>query len=110
MPPGYKFLALAIISEVVATRLLKSSDGFSRVWPAVLSLAFINVAYVSLAKTLETVPLAIAYGIWSGIGIVVIEIIDTVVFGQSLDMLAVGGLALIVIGVVVIYYSKYLPH
>ena len=109
MPPGYKFLALAIISEVVATRLLKSSDGFSRVWLRV-SLAFINVAYVSLAKTLETVPLAIAYGIWSGIGIVVIEIIDTVVFGQSLDMLAVGGLALIVIGVVVIYYSKYLPH
>ena len=106
VPTAYKFLALAILSEVIATRLLKRSDGLTKLWPAgFLALAFINISYSCLAQTLkaDVLPLGVAYGIWSAVGIVLIATID-VILGQRLDIPAIAGLALIVVGVVIITF------
>ena len=95
------FLFLAILSETIATSALKSSDGFSKLWPSLLVAGGYSAAFYLLALTLRTIPIGIAYAIWSGVGIVLITLIGWFVYGQKLDAPALLGIGLIASGVVV---------
>ena len=96
------YLLLAIVSEVVATSALKSSESFSRLWPSVLTVVGYGVAFYLLSLTLREMPVGIAYAIWSGVGIVLVSLAAVVLFGQKLDLPALIGMGLIVAGVIVI--------
>jgi small multidrug resistance pump len=96
------FLALAIVSEVIATSALKASDGFSRLGPSLVVVAGYAIAFYFLSLTLRTIPVGVAYAIWSGVGVALIALIGWLVFGQTLDAPAIIGLLLIVAGVVVL--------
>jgi small multidrug resistance pump len=105
------FLSIAIISEVVATSALKSSNGFSQFWPSLVVVAGYAAAFFFLSLTLRTIPVGVAYAIWSGAGIVLITAIGWLVLGQALDAPAIAGLALIIMGVVVLnVFSKSVTH
>lgn len=105
------FLAAAIVSEVIATSALKASDGFSKLWPSVVVVAGYGLAFYFLALTLRTIPIGIAYAIWSGVGIVLISAIGWLLFGQKLDAAAIVGITLIVSGVMVLnLFSKSVVH
>lgn len=80
------YLLLAIVSEVVATSALKSSESFSRLWPSVLTVVGYGVAFYLLSLTLREMPVGIAYAIWSGVGIVLVSLAAVVLFGQKLDL------------------------
>ena len=82
---GYTSLALAIVAEVVATSALQASAGFTRLWPSVLVVLGYGVAFYCLSITLKTVPMGVAYALWSGLGIVLIAIVGWLAFGQKLD-------------------------
>lgn len=102
---------LAIVSEVVATSALKSSESFSRLWPSVLTVVGYGVAFYLLSLTLRELPVGIAYAIWSGVGIVLVSLAAVVLFGQKLDLPALIGMGLIVAGVIVINVcSKSVVH
>lgn len=108
---AYLSLGLAIACEVFATSCLKASDGFSRLWPTVLSIAGYVVSFYFLSQTLKTMPTGVVYAIWSGIGIVCISIIGWLVFKQTLDIAAICGMGLIMLGVIVInLFSKTTGH
>lgn len=105
------FLSIAIISEVMATSALKSSNGFTQLWPSLVVVAGYAAAFFFLSLTLRTIPVAIAYAIWSGAGIVLITLVAWLVLGQTLDGPAIVGLALIVAGVVVLnVFSRSAIH
>ena len=105
------YLLLAIVSEVVATSALKSSESFSRLWPSVLTVVGYGVAFYLLSLTLREMPVGIAYAIWSGVGIVLVSLAAVVLFGQKLDLPALIGMGLIVAGVIVINgCSKSVVH
>ena len=105
------YLLLAIVSEVVATSALKSSESFSRLWPSVLTVVGYGVAFNLLSLTLRELPVGIAYAIWSGVGIVLVSLAAVVLFGQKLDLPALIGMGLIVAGVIVINVcSKSVVH
>lgn len=95
------WLVLAIVTETVGTMALKMSDGFSRLWPSVVTVIAYAASFWLLALVLRTIPVGIAYAIWSGLGIVLIAGMGWVVFGQRLDAPALIGMALIVAGIVV---------
>jgi small multidrug resistance pump len=63
------YLSVAILSEVVATSALKAADGFSRWFPSLLVVAGYGLSFHFLSLTLRTIPLGIAYAIWSGVGV-----------------------------------------
>ena len=108
---AYVYLALAIAAEVIATSALKASEGFTRTGPSLLVAAGYGVAFYFLSLTLKTVPVGVAYAIWSGAGIVLIALIGWVVLKQPLDLPAMIGMGLIVTGVVVIQlFSKAAAH
>lgn len=104
------FLALAIVSEVVGTSALKAAEGFSRPGPSLLVVGGYASAFYFLSLTLKTIPVGVAYAIWSGAGIALIALIAWFFYGQRLDLPAVIGLLLIVAGVVVLnVFSRVLP-
>ncbi|HWW73345.1 MAG TPA: SMR family transporter [Duganella sp.] len=94
-------LGIAIVAETIATSALKSSDGFSRLVPSAIVLVGYGVAFYFLSLTLRSIPVGIAYAVWSGVGIVLITTVGWAVFGQKLDAPALIGMALIVAGVVI---------
>jgi len=98
----YLFLGIAIVAEVIATTALKASAGFSKLWPSLVVIFGYGLAFYCLSIALRTIPVGIAYAIWSGIGIVFISILGWVLYRQSLDAPAWIGIILIIIGVVVI--------
>jgi multidrug transporter EmrE-like cation transporter len=93
-------LGIAIVAETIATSALKSSEGFSKLWPSVIVLIGYAIAFYCLSLTLRTIPVGIAYAIWSGVGIALITLVGWLAFGQKLDAPALIGMALIVAGVI----------
>lgn len=105
------FLSVAIVAEVVATSALKASAGFSKPWPTLLVVVGYGIAFYLLALTLRTIPVGIAYAIWSGAGIVLISAASWLLFKQKLDVPALIGMGLIVAGVIVLnVFSKAVAH
>ena len=108
---NWLFLALAIVSEVIATSALKASAGFTRVGPSALVVIGYGIAFYMLAQTLKTIPMGVAYAVWSGAGIVLITLVGYFFFKQRLDLPALAGIALILAGVVVMQvFSKTAGH
>lgn len=98
---GLGFLGIAIVAEVVATSALKASEGFSRWLPSLVVVVGYAIAFYFLSLTLRTMPVGVAYAIWSGLGIVLITAVGWIVFGQRLDLPALAGMGLIIAGVLV---------
>ena len=96
------YLAIAIVTEVTGTSALKSSQGFTRLLPSVVVLVSYAISFYLLSLTLRTIPVGIVYAIWSGAGIVLLALIGTFFFRQTLDTPAIIGISLILAGVVVI--------
>ncbi|UNK48838.1 SMR family transporter [Lysobacter sp. S4-A87] len=108
---GLLYLAGAIAAEVVATSALKASEGFTRPGPSLVVAIGYGIAFYLLSLTLKTVPVGLAYAIWSGVGVVLISLIGWLVLKQPLDAAAVVGIGLIVAGVLVIQlFSHSAPH
>ena len=111
MKAAHLYLGAAILAEVIATSLLKTSQGFTRLWPSVATVIGYAISFYCLAQTLGSVPTGVAYAIWSGVGIVLISLIAWWVYGQTLDAPVLIGMGLIVAGVVVInLFSKSVAH
>lgn len=108
---NYVYLLLAIVGEVIGTSALKASEGFSRLGPSVLVVVGYGVAFYFLSLTLRSIPVGIAYALWSGAGVALITLVGWVAFGQKLDGPGLLGIALIVAGVVVLnVFSKAGVH
>ena len=96
------YLITAIVSEVIATSALKASTGFTKPLPSVVVVIGYLVSFYFLSLTLKTIPVGIAYAIWSGVGVVLISIVAWLLYGQKLDLPALIGMGLIISGVMVI--------
>lgn len=107
---GYLLLALAIVAEVIATSSLKAAENFTRLWPSVFVVAGYVVAFWLLMQVMKTVPVGVAYAIWSGAGIVLVTLIAVVLYRQVPDLAAIVGIALIIAGVAVIQLFSKMAH
>lgn len=99
---GYLYLAIAVISEVIATTALKASDGFTQPGPSLIVVIGYAVAFYFLALVLKTLPVGLAYAIWAGAGIALVALIAAVLYREIPDWPALLGMGLIVIGVILI--------
>ena len=103
----YLYLAVAIISEVIATMALKYSDGFTRVAPSIVVLIGYSCAFFFLSMVLRQLPVGITYAIWAGLGIVLTTLASNLLLNQKLDAAAFAGMGLIITGVCIInLFSK----
>ena len=108
---AYALLALAIITEVTGSTFLAKSNGFSKPIPTLITLVCFAFAFYLLSHIVKVIPLGITYAIWSGVGIVLTALVSVVIFHKPLDMPAIIGIALIILGVVVMnVFSSSTSH
>ena len=108
---AYLLLGAAIVCEVTGSTFLVKSQGFSKLLPSVMVIILFSLAFFLLSQVIKTIPLGIAYAIWSGVGIVLTAMIGYVMFKQQLDLPALLGMGLIIAGVVVIQlFSQSTGH
>jgi small multidrug resistance pump len=104
---AYLYLALAILTEVIATSALKASEEFTKLVPSFIVLVGYGAAFYLMTLVIRTIPIGITYAVWSGIGIVLIALVGAIFYKQIPDLPAVIGMGLIISGVVVIHlFSK----
>ncbi|MBX8494350.1 multidrug efflux SMR transporter [Pseudomonas cichorii] len=108
---AYYLLAIAICAEVIATTSMKAVKGLSTPLPLLLVIVGYGIAFWMLILVMRTIPVGITYAIWSGMGIVMVSIAAFFIYGQKLDLAALLGMGMIVLGVVVIQlFSKTAGH
>ena len=104
-------LIIAILSEVLATSALKASDSFTRIVPSLIVVAGYGVSFYFLSIAMRTIPLGVAYAIWSGLGSALIVFVSWLIFKQALDAPAFLGISLIIAGSVILnVFSKASAH
>ncbi|GAA3792644.1 multidrug efflux SMR transporter [Streptomyces coacervatus] len=99
---AFLILLAAIGAEVGGTTAMKFSHGFSRLWPTVLTLVGYGLSFALLAQTLKTMSVGTAYAIWAGLGTAAIVAIGTLFLGEGMTVQKAVGIALIIVGVVVL--------
>jgi small multidrug resistance pump len=95
-------MAGAIAAEICSTLLLKASDGFAHPLVGAAALAGFAVTLLLLSRALLTLPLGVAYAVWTGVGTVVVTLGGVLLFGDRLTAGGVVGIGLIALGVVVV--------
>ena len=104
---GYFYLLIAIVGEVIATTYLKSTNNFTEFLPTTYVVIGYGTAFYFMMLAMKTIPIAITYSIWAGIGISAITILVALKYKEIPDMLAILGLFLIVLGVIIlVFFSK----
>ncbi|MFC9541084.1 DMT family transporter [Lysinibacillus sp. NPDC056959] len=99
---GYLFLALSIVSEVFATTMLKFSEAFTILGPSIAVALGYGISFYSLSLCLKTLPLSLAYAIWSGIGTALTVIVGIVVWREMFNLFSAIGITLIIGGVILL--------
>lgn len=99
---AWLYLAAAGLMEVGWAIGLKYTQGFSRLWPSVMTVGAMAVSFWLLALALKTLPIGTAYAVWTGIGAVGTAIIGMWWLGEPVSALRIMGIGLIVGGIVVL--------
>ena len=108
---GYVYLALAIVSEVIATNALKATENFTQPLPSLIVVLGYGAAFYLLARVLEYMSIGVAYAIWSGMGIVLVALVAALWFKEVPDGPALLGMVFILCGVIIInVFSKSTGH
>lgn len=99
---AYLFLAVSIISELFGTSMLKASQGFTKLYPTLLTIIAFIASFFFLSLVLKSLPLNVTYAIWSGVGSVATVLISVLIWKEKINTGSIVGIALIVVGVVIL--------
>ncbi len=100
---AYIFLVLAIAFELISTSFLKDTYGFTRLYPSLIVIVALCICLFLMSHSMQFIPVGIVYASWAGLGIVGITIIAIIKYKQVPNIPTILGLALIVIGVVIVH-------
>lgn len=106
----YLLLGISILSEVMGTSALRASDGFTRILPSVIVVVCYGTAFYLMSHALKSLPLGFTYAVWSGVGTALTAMIGWMYFRDAFNWGALGGIALIIAGVVVLNLSGGARH
>lgn len=104
----YGYLLIAVALEVCGTMLLPVSQNFTRPLPTLSLIGCYAASFYCLTFALNTMPIAVVYATWSGLGMFLITLFGYLVFEQALDWRVILGLLLIVTGVILV--NSLAPH
>lgn len=97
---GWVILIIAGFFEVVWAVGLKHTEGFTKLWPSVITIVAMSISFAGLSYALKTIPMGNAYAVWTGIGAVGVAIIGIVWFNESADVKRIICISFIVLGII----------
>jgi quaternary ammonium compound-resistance protein SugE len=102
---AWLILIVAGVFEVIWAFTMKQSEGFTRLWPSIITLVTMMVSFALLSWSMRVLPLGTAYTVWTGIGAVGAFIVGIVVLGEAANALRLLAAVLIVSGLVLMKLS-----
>jgi quaternary ammonium compound-resistance protein SugE len=102
---AWVLLVFAGLLEVIWAFAMKQSEGFTRLWPSVITLAAMIGSVVLLALAMRSLPLGTAYAIWTGIGALGAFLVGIAVLGEPANALRIAAAVLILSGLVLMKLS-----
>ena len=99
---AYILLAIAIAGEIISTGTLKAIDGFTKWVPSLICILAIAICMYTMSHAMKILPIGITYATWSGVGIIALSLIGIFKYKQIPNLATTIGLALIVVGVVIV--------
>ena len=97
---AWTYLIIAGLLEIVWAYFMKQSDGFTRLWPSIATLAFMGASFGLLALAMKSLPMGSAYMVWTGIGAVGAFIVGVIWLNEGVHPMRVAAAGLIVAGLV----------
>ncbi len=94
------YLTIAGLFEIAWAIGLKYTEGFSRLYPSLWTVASMAISFLFLSLALKMLPVGTAYAVWTGIGAVGTAILGIYLFGEPATVLRLGAIGLIVAGIV----------
>jgi quaternary ammonium compound-resistance protein SugE len=98
-------LTIAGVFEVAWAIGLKYTEGFTRLWPSVLTVLAMAVSFSLLSHALKTLPIGTAYAVWTGIGAVGTAVVGMLILGEPREVTRILCILLIVAGIVGLKFS-----
>ncbi len=98
---AYAYLAVAVVTEIVATSTLTATECFTKLKPSLVCIVGYIVCFYCLGMCLEHIPLGIAYGTWGALGTALTPLIGKIFYGQKTSPKGMIGIVLIMIGIVI---------
>ncbi|ADE16604.1 small multidrug resistance protein [Nitrosococcus halophilus Nc 4] len=92
-------LVVAGLLEIIWAIGLKYTEGFTRPWPSIFTIAAMVASFYFLSQALKIIPIGTGYAIWTGIGVAGTTILGIILFSESAALPRLGCIALIVIGI-----------
>jgi len=101
-------LLIAIVLEVTATLSLRAAEGFAHpLWLIPVVIGYTGSLWLLSIVLDRGMPVGVAYGIWSAIGVVLTAIMGTVLFGEMLGTVQIVGIGAIVVGVLLVELGSH---
>jgi quaternary ammonium compound-resistance protein SugE len=100
------FLFIAGLLEIGWAVGLKYTEGFSRLWPTVATVAGMVASFALLSQALKSIPVGTAYAVWTGIGAAGTALVGMILFGESREVMRILCLLLIVAGVIGLKFTS----
>jgi quaternary ammonium compound-resistance protein SugE len=100
MTVAWIFLLLAGFFEICFTISLKLSQGFTKILPSIITVAFIFLSFFSVSQAMKSISIGTAYAVWAGIGAAGTVISGILFFGDSCHLGRLTSISLIVIGII----------
>ena len=96
----YLYLILSIITEVIGSSFLKTTDGFSKLYPTIATFISFAACFYFLSKTLQHLPLNITYASWAGLGLILTTLVSIIIFKENVNLMSILSIAFILVGVI----------
>jgi quaternary ammonium compound-resistance protein SugE len=96
---AWLYVFIAGVFETVWAIGMKYSDGFSRLWPSVLTIAAMLISFVLLSYAMKTLPVGTTYAVWTGIGAAGTALMGMLLFGESREAARLVCIGLIIAGI-----------
>lgn len=106
---AWVMLIVAGLFEVGWAFSMKQSEGFTRLWPSVLTIVLMVVSIVLLAVAMRSLPLGTAYTVWTGIGAIGAFLVGVLVLSEPATALRMLAAVLIVSGIILMKVSSSTP-
>ena len=103
---AYLFLSIAIVTEVIGTIYLRDTEGFTRLTPSIITALSYAASFYFISLTLKQIPVAVSYAIWSGVGLILINIFASIKYDQTPNTIATVGMGFIILGVVLVNFNS----
>jgi small multidrug resistance pump len=99
---GYVYLAIAIVAEIIGTTTLKAAEQFTKLMPSIIVIISYGLSFYFLGGAMKTIQIGVAYAIWCGVGIVLVNVAVMVFYKQLPDFPSIIGMLFIIVGVIII--------